>query len=117
MMLAEMHCRVAHCRRMICDQGEFRGTLLGGVGEALLVFFCGRQGRLNAGFSLTSCYCCAVRYWYNACCLLVLCRGLDSLVSILPGLAIEASMQALSIHHNDCTCHEGQSVTRYALWA
>lgn len=34
-----MHCRVAHCRRVICDQGEFRGALLGIIGEALLVFF------------------------------------------------------------------------------
>lgn len=112
-----MHCRVAHCRRMICDQGEFRGTLLGIVGEALLVFFCGRQGRLNVGVSLASCYRYAVRYWYNACCLLVLCRGFDSLVSILPGLAIEASMQAASIHHSDCMCHEVQLVTRRTLGA
>jgi hypothetical protein len=114
--LNAMHCRVAHCRRMICDQGEFREEgLLGIVGEALLVLFCERQGRFEVGSSSTSCYAIAARFdsGMHAVCLLF--AAVSTFVSILPGLAIEASEQAASIHLNNCRRYELQLITRRAL--
>ena len=73
-----MHCRVAHCWRMICDQGESRGARCLELSAKLcLCSFLGGKADWMLVFSLTSCYCSAVRYWYNVRCLLALCRGFD----------------------------------------
>lgn len=89
-----------------------RKGLLGIVGEALLVFFCERQGRFEVGSSPTS--GCAIAALFDsgmyAVCLSF--AAVSTFVSILPGPGIEASEQAASIDHNNCRRYGSQLVTR-----
>jgi hypothetical protein len=76
--------------------------LLGIVGEALLVFFCERQGRFEIRSPSTSCYAIAARFDSGMYAVCLLFAAVSTSVPVLPGLGIEASEQAASIHHNNC---------------